>query len=134
MTFPLIPILSPVFGIVGDWLKGRRDIAKAVTDGKIETTRAVTQANIRLAATTQEIDSDWNKASIANSGWKDEWFVILLSIPMVLCFLPGGADIVADGFTALRVNTPEWYQYAFLVAVASSFGFKKITDIVGRKK
>ena len=132
--FPIIPIITPVLGIVGDWLQGRRDIAKATTAGRIETTRAVTQANIRLASTQQVIDNDWNKASIANSGYKDEWFVILLSIPMVLCFIPGGADHVAAGFAALRDNTPEWYQYAFLVAVASSFGFKKITDILTRRK
>ena len=134
MAFPIIPILTPILGIFGDWLKGRREIARAVTEGKIETTRAVTQANIRLAETQQEIDNDWNKASISNSGWRDEWFTILLSIPMVMCFVPGGAPYVADGFSALREHTPDWYQYAFLVAVASSFGFKKLTDIVGRKK
>ena len=126
--FPYVPILTNVFGIIGDYLKGRREIAKAVTEGRIETTRAITHANIALAATQQEIDNDWNKASIANAGWKDEWFTILLSIPMVMCFIPGGATYVEAGFTALRDTTPDWYQYAFLVAVASSFGFKKLAQ------
>lgn len=132
--FPAIPILTPIFGIVSDWLEGRRTLAQAKVDGQIKVTEAITNSRIQIAQTQQQMDDNWNQASIANSGWKDEWFVILLSIPMVMCFVPGGATYVADGFRALNDNTPEWYQYAFLVAVASSFGFKKITDIITHVK
>ena len=132
--FPVIPILTPIFGMLSDWLEGNRKVAQAKVEGQIRVTEAITESRINLAQTQQQMDDNWNQASIANSGWKDEWFVILLSIPIVMCFFPGGAEYVAEGFQALKYNTPEWYQYAFLVAVASSFGFKKITDIITHVK
>jgi len=129
MAFPIVPIIGPVLGIVSDWLDGRRKLKQARLEGELKVTQAKTEAAVRIAETQQQMDADWNKLSIENSSWKDEWFVILLSIPMILCFIPGGADYVAAGFTALQETTPDWYQYAFLVAVASSFGFKKLADI-----
>lgn len=132
MAFPLIPVFTSAFGIIGDWLEGRRKLKQTEMDGKIAIAQAKTEATIRITQSQQEIDANWNNLSIENSGWKDEWFVILLSIPMIMCFIPGGDVYVRAGFDALRQSTPEWYQYAFLVAVASSFGFKKLADI--RKK
>jgi len=64
---------------------------------------------------------------------KDEWFTILLSIPMVLCFIPDMAKYVEAGFKALA-GTPGWYQWAFGLAVGSSFGYKKIADFMALKK
>jgi len=129
MAFPIVPIIGPVLGIVSDWLDGRRKLKQARLEGELKVTQAKTDAAVRIAETQQQMDANWNKLSIENSSWKDEWFVILLSIPMILCFIPGGAEHVRAGFDALRESTPEWYQYAFLVAVASSFGFKKLTEL-----
>jgi len=129
MAFPAIPLISEVFGIARDWLEGRRKIKQAKVEGEIKVVEARTNATIEYAKTEQGMRADWNQLSIENAGWRDEWFTILLSIPMVMCFIPGGAEYVAAGFAALRDNTPDWYQYAFLVAVASSFGFKKLADL-----
>lgn len=129
MAFPVIPVISSVLGMASDWLEGRRKIKQAKLEGEQKVIEAKTQAAIRITETQQTIDASWDRLSIENSGWKDEWFTILLSIPMILCFIPGGAEYVSAGFTALSTSTPEWYQYAFLVAVASSFGFKKLADI-----
>ena len=129
MPFPAIPLISTALEMGREWLEGRRKIKQAKVEGEIKVVEARTEATIEYAKTEQGIRADWNKLSIENAGWKDEWFTILLSIPMVLCFIPGGAQYVEAGFTALRETTPEWYQYAFLVAVASSFGFKKLADI-----
>lgn len=133
MPFPFIPIIGDLLGIGRDWLEGQRKIKQATIEGKLKVTEARTAAVIRLAETGQQLDAAWELKSLENSSWKDEWFVILLSIPMVLCFIPGGADVVRAGFTSLQESTPDWYQYAFLVAVASSFGFKKLTEIMDRK-
>lgn len=134
MSFPAIPLIGELFGIARDYLEGRRKIKQARLEGELRITEAKSAAVVRLAETGQQIDANWEKLSIENSSWKDEWFVLLLSIPMILCFIPGGADVVAAGFKSLQDNTPDWYQYAFLVAVASSFGFKKLTEIMDRRK
>lgn len=134
MAFPIIPILTPALGILSDWLEGKRKLKQAQVEGNLRVTEARAAGAVRLAETGQQLDASWEKMSIENSSWKDEWFVILLSIPMILCFIPGGAEIVSAGFNSLRESTPDWYQYAFLVAVASSFGFKKLTEIMDKRK
>ena len=88
---------------------------------------------IKRLETGQAADIAWEQTSINNSGWKDEWFTILLSIPAILCFIPGMADFVMAGFRALDF-CPEWYKWAFSIAVASSFGFRKFADVMSLKK
>jgi len=131
---PAIPIITSLIGIGKEWLNGRSQLKAVELENKIKLAQAKTEAQIALMANKQAADVAWENLSITNSGWKDEWFTILLSIPMVLCFIPGGAAYVEAGFNALNASTPDWYQYAFLVAVASSFGFKKLTDLMNLRK
>lgn len=131
---PVIPIITSILSIGKEWLNGRSQLKAVELENKIKLAQAKTEAQIALMANKQAADVAWENLSITNSGWKDEWFTILLSIPMVLCFIPGGAAYVEAGFNALNASTPDWYQYAFLVAVASSFGFKKLTDLMNLRK
>ena len=131
---PLIPIVTSIFSIGADWLKGRKELKAVELEGKIALSKAKTEATIALMANKQAADVAWENLSITNSGWKDEWFTILLSIPMVMCFIPGLDVYVEAGFNALNASTPEWYQWAFLVAVGSSFGVRKLTDFMSLRK
>lgn len=123
-------LLSPVTSLLDGWQT--RKMAKL--DHELAVADAVTEAKIRRLEVSQEADIAWENTSIRNSGWKDEWFTIILSIPMILVFVPGMAEYVGAGFKALQENTPEWYQWAFMVAVASSFGYKKLADLMALKK
>lgn len=122
-------LIAPVTTIIEGWQKR----AQTKLDADIAIAQAKANANIKAMETAQQGDIAWENTSINNSGWKDEWFTIVLSIPAILCFVPGLAKYVQQGFAAL-VGTPEWYQWAFLVAVASSFGYKKIADFMALKK
>jgi hypothetical protein len=66
------------------------------------------------------------------SSWKDEWLVILFSIPLILAFIPGMEDIVSRGFQQLE-QMPEWYQYSLGVIVAASFGVRSATKLFNKK-
>ena len=68
----------------------------------------------------------------AETSWKDEWFVILLSIPAVMAFIPGLSGYVGMGFAELA-KAPDWYLGAFGIAVAASFGFRKFADRMVKK-
>ncbi len=130
----IIPsLISNVFGIGKDALEGWQVRKKAKLDSDVKIIEAQTQAKITRLETGQKADIAWENLSITNSGWKDEWFTVVLSIPAILCFIPGMADYVYAGFQALGV-TPEWYQWAFGVAVASSFGYKKLANVMALKK
>ena len=134
MSLPILSVLTEGFSIFGDWLKDRRVRKQAKLESDLKLNEAKTTAMIKQMETQQTADIAWENLSIQNNGWKDEWFTVLLSIPMILCFIPGGAQYVKAGFDALNESTPEWYQYAFLVAVASAFGFKKLTDLMNLRK
>jgi len=68
----------------------------------------------------------------SQSSWKDEWLVILFSIPLILAFIPGMEEVVANGFQQLE-QMPEWYQYSLGVIVAASFGVRSATKFFGKK-
>ena len=131
---PLLPIFTSIAAMAGDWLKGRRERSQVKLEGDLALSKAKVDATIDRMREQQTADIAWENLSITNSSWRDEWFTILLSIPMIMCFVPGGAQYVREGFDALNQSTPDWYQMAFLVAVASSFGFKKLADFMSLKK
>ena len=123
-------VAKPVTDSVKSWQA--RKSAKLESDLKVN--EAVTKAKIERISTSQHADIAWENLSIQNSGWKDEWFTIVLSIPAVLCFCgPTAAGWVRDGFAALA-GCPQWYQWAFSIAIASSFGYRKIADFMALKK
>ena len=66
------------------------------------------------------------------NSWKDEWLVILFSIPLILAFIPGMEEVVANGFSQLEAM-PQWYQYSIGVIVAASFGVRSATKFFGKR-
>lgn len=123
-------LLKPVTSMVDGWQK--RKSAKLESQLKIQ--EAKTQAQISKIERGQTADIAWEQTSIDKAGWKDEWFTLLLSIPAILCFCgPTASAWVTRGFEALR-ETPEWYQWAFMVAVGSAFGYRKIADFMSLRK
>ena len=87
--------------------------------GKAEWERAKSQR----ASESEGRDHEWEKLSIENSGWKDEWVLIMLSIPMVLSFIPYTVAYVQMGFAALEA-TPDWYRWLTLMVFAAIYGIR----------
>jgi len=78
-------------------------------------------------------EAEWNNNSIKKAGWRPGFLTILLSIPLVLVFIPPMVVYVESGFLALE-STPEWYRALIGVMVASAFGVKKLSDYFMDKK
>ena len=129
----ILPLLSGLVSPVVEMVKGWQARKAAKLESDLAISEAKTASICKRLETQLAADIAWENTSINNSGWKDEWFTLLLSIPAVLCFVPGMVGYVKDGFLALE-KCPEWYRYAFLVAVASSFGYKKLADFMSLKK
>jgi hypothetical protein len=83
----------------------KQELKLAKLQGQISNERA----RAEMATRRMEMDHEWEGMQIQNSGWKDEYVLILLSIPLVLCFVPGTVGYVTAGFAALS-TTPMWYQ------------------------
>lgn len=122
-------LLSPVTSMVEGWQK--RKTAKVENELKLAS--AVTDAKIERLKTQQDADIAWEITSIQNSGWKDEYILILWSIPVIMCFIPGLDVYVSRGFDSLE-KCPDWFKWAWMVIVGSSYGYRKIADFMGLKK
>ena len=122
-------LIAPISTVVGNWQK--RKSVKLESDVKIAEAR--TTSIINRLTTKQEGDISWENLSIDKSGWKDEFFTVVLSVPAILCFIPGCVAYVREGFIALN-SMPGWYQWAFSIAVGSAFGYKRIADFMSLKK
>ena len=125
-------LIGPVAELAGGWLKGKASAQAASANLKL--VEAEAKATIMKSAATSE--ADWEKimAQGTQNSWKEEFLVILFSIPLVLSFCgEWGRTTVSDGFEALA-TMPEWYQYTLGVIVASSFAVRSATKFFGGKK
>ena len=120
----LLQLINP-FGIVQGILKDRehkRELKNAIKEKQIERVRQGEIAEVQ-----------WNNKQIDNSGWKDEWLTIILSIPLVGVFIPKLVPHIQAGFMALE-TTPEWYRLAVSVMIAAAFGYQKLVGAINSHK
>ena len=86
-------------------------------------------------------DADWESkmADASASSWKDEFWTIILAVPIFMV----GYAIIADDMTVVDrtkqafqtlTELPEWYQYLLFIAISSSFGIKGVAKIMGMRK
>ena len=123
-------LIGPIANIAGSWMDGKVEQTKAKAATNVA--RAKAEAVIMEKKATGEIDWDLEMAKGSHSSWKDEWLVILFSIPLILAFIPGMEGVVQNGFEQLN-KMPEWYQYSLGVIVAASFGVRSATKFFGKK-
>jgi len=102
--------------------------AKAEAKANIELERlrgkaAYERAKTERAENSEGRDHEWELESIKNSGWKDEWVLIVLSIPMILSFIPYTVGYVTAGFAALE-TTPVWYRITVASIYLATFGLR----------
>ncbi len=107
---PLIALIAPV--------------ANYFTKRSDNKTR-IKEKNIDRLVNSEDKMAEWEniQAEGAKYSWKDEFWTVILAIPMIGCFIPGGEIIMTSGFMALE-NMPTFYQYWLGIAVLSAFGVK----------
>jgi len=123
-------LIGPLGSLASSWLQGKAD--KNNAEAKLKLTEAEAKSKIMLSEKTSV--ADWERIMAQNSGssWKDEWFVVILSIPMILCFIPGMEGVVHHGFEQLQA-APDWYMYALLTAISASFGIRGFKQFLGKR-
>lgn len=60
-------------------------------------------------------------AYIDKAGWRPGYWTIMLSVPVMMAFVPSFAPYVLEGFRVLD-QTPDYFQYFLGIAVSSAFG------------
>lgn len=91
--------------------------------------RAIKQATVErqidLIKSGLSADMSWEMefAKQAASSWKDEYTLIVVSIPLVMAFIPGMSQYVAAGFAAFSI-TPLWYQVMVQSIFYATYGMR----------
>jgi len=116
-------LIKTLVGVGGTFLQGKMDNKKAEIEGR----NNAIQEKLKQSGT-------WDEIHAKNSGesWKDEWFTLLFSIPLVLAFVPAAVPYVEQGFRVLDLM-PDWYKQALAVLVAASVGYQKLTQLFTKK-
>jgi len=113
------------------------NLAKGYLSNKAEEKQAKHQAKMSII----QNDADWESkmADASKDSWKDEFWTIVLAIPVFMVgYAIAANDVtviarVATGFEALE-KLPEWYQYLLFIAISSSFGIRGASKIMDMRK
>ena len=122
----LSSLIEPITGLVKGYLSN-----------KAEEKQAKHQAKMSII----QNDADWESkmADASKDSWKDEFWTIVLAIPVFMVgYAIAANDVtviarVATGFEALE-KLPEWYQYLLFIAISSSFGIRGASKIMDMRK
>lgn len=118
---PLPAIAIPVISLISTVFSGWMGARKVKAEGKVKIAEATVAAKVRKIDANSAMDAEAVKGMAGS--WKDEYLTILMSIPVIMCFIPDLADHALRGFEILA-KTPEWYRWAFLGIIAASFGLR----------
>ena len=115
-------LIQPLASVVTQWFTNRAEVSKAEHERKLA----------KIAN-----DADWETKAIESSmySWKDEWWTIVLSAPVVALMVGvgmGDAELIAKvkEVFAIMSTLPEWYQYLLYIAVLASFGIKGVDKMM----
>jgi len=116
--------LAELLGIGGKILTAHTDLKRV----KIE---AEAKAIMKAAESTES----WERMSAENAknSWKDEFWTIVLAIPLILSFIPNLQPYVVLGFDALA-DVPDWYRWALMSAIGFAFARKALPDLASWKR
>ncbi|MEZ9553534.1 hypothetical protein AB4248_01245 [Vibrio splendidus] len=74
------------------------------------------QARVRRLQSGEEQASSLDEVSIRERGFKDEFILLVVFVPLILSFIPNYAPYVEQGFTALQgIPNPYWFVVGAVV-------------------
>lgn len=119
-------LIGPLASLVAQWFTNRAEVSKARHERKLNEI-----AN----------DAQWETQAMANAmySWKDEWWTVVLSLPIIALMFGVAFDNVMvitkvkEVFTIMS-TLPEWYQYLLYIAVLASFGIKGVDKMMTFKQ
>ena len=106
-------IIAGVVGLTSNWLDNKKSKQQATHEKDLEVIKNTTDWEVQQAKNSQ-------------NSWKDEWFTVVLSVPLVGAFVPTMVPYIHEGFRVLN-DMPDFYKGFLGTAIAASFGIKALT-------
>jgi hypothetical protein len=108
---------------IAAYFNRRQELKQARFEAQLKAEQATGDRRAQLIREGLAADANWEMefAKQASSSWKDEYTLIVVSVPAIMAFVRlgsfDGPAIVAAGFESLAL-TPMWYQ----VLLGTMFG------------
>jgi len=116
-------LMGKVAPKVADYYIQRQELKQEVELEKLRGKAEYERAKTQRAEASEGRDHEWEILSIKNSGYKDEWVLMLVSIPMIMSFVPSMQAYVVEGFKALE-GTPDWYRFLVMSIFFAIYGIR----------
>tara|TARA_R100000406_G_scaffold76261_1_gene56779 strand:+ start:422 stop:799 length:378 start_codon:yes stop_codon:yes gene_type:complete len=118
-------LIGPIAGLAQTWMANRQEQSQAKHVAKMQV--------IQNTATWEQ-----HMAQASANSWKDEWFTVVLSAPVLAIMWGVGMndlDIIARVGMAFEElsRLPDWYSYLLYVAVTASFGIRGADKLMQMK-
>jgi hypothetical protein len=128
MAFPIFSAIKLVTQVGGHIFKNRQRTKMLMSDAQLKHAEKMSTGQLEYSGKLLEA---------RQSDWKDEFILILLSLPIVMLSIA----VYSDDPTAMEKmklffeyfsDLPFWYQTIFVGVIASVYGLKA-TDLIKRK-
>lgn len=108
-----------------DYLKHRGDLKQARRQAELDAIKATGERQAKLLSEGLAADATWELESMKahTGGWKDELVLLVLCIPLVLCFFPRTAPAVLEGFRVLD-QTPGYFKLLVVAIFGAIYGLR----------
>lgn len=125
-------LFEPIVGLVKEpiveWQKRKTievELEAKILDRQHELNLKKMDIAGELAKQGVQVEADWDARAQADmaTSWKDEYLLILFSIPLVLSFFPATQEAILKGFAILE-QTPEWYMFLVIGIVSAVYGLR----------
>lgn len=121
----LVTLGSAIVSGISGYFKDKNEIKKVQVEAEKLLIMAEAESKAKRLEREAEQDYDLDKiAMIAmDKSWKDEFLLILFSIPIAMCFFPEYRQYVEDGFKTLDI-IPEWFMYIYVTMIVVIYGMR----------
>ena len=114
-------IISGISGYFKD--KNERKKVEVEAEKMLVLAKAEAEASKMKRESEQDYDLDKIAMMAMEKSWKDEFLLILFSIPIAMCFFPDYRQYVEDGFKTLNI-IPEWFMYIYVAMIVVIYGLR----------
>jgi hypothetical protein len=119
----ILNVIGSFAAPVVEYFKQRAELKSKERIRKLELDDALHSRKLTLIAEGFHADAAWEIEQIKNSGWKDEFVLIVLAIPLVGVFVPPLAPYMLTGFNILQ-QTPDWYRWLIMLIFTAIYGIR----------
>ena len=100
-------------------------LGKTIISHKIAERQALAKAKTVCLQHAAKSQADWQAfmADASAQSLKDEAWTLCFIVILAMCFIPATQAYVREGF-ALSSETPDWFRWALLASIGTSFGLR----------